>query len=206
MDDLISVRYDCRVPTSSGKVSFIITTLTNNKNRTFTTLRTLVAKAGGEMLNTGANDWLFDHVGVALIEKRRHAQGNDSMTDLSATINIDQISSDSKGVVISEEEQDEILEFFLDAGADDVDFGLDLDEHFMIRCIPNDLHNLVMKVRSQGYNITEFESRFIVKIDCAIGLDQSGSDELSKFIEKLEEDDDISGFYHTAHLNEDNNI
>ena len=60
-------RYDGMVPGSNGKVAVIIETLTENKNRTAANVRHLVTKVGGELLPTGANDWLFEHVGVVCV-------------------------------------------------------------------------------------------------------------------------------------------
>ena len=190
---LMSVRYDCRIPTPCGKVAFIIMALTNNKNRTFTNIRTFVAKAGGEMLNTGANDWLFDHVGVALVHKKRALPSDHSLVDSNDSLQL------SDPVLLSDKEQDKMLEDFLEAGATDVDFGQDSDEHLMIECLPNQLHTLITKIRPQ-YIITEFETRYMAKTDSTILLDDTSSDDLSKFIEKLDDDDDVSALYHIATL------
>lgn len=197
-DDLISIRYDCRVSTSSGKVAFIIMAVTNNKNRTFTSIRTAVSKAGGEMLNTGANDWLFDHVGVALIHKNQRLH-----SDQPSIIDSNDASQWTDSTILNEEEKDEILGHCLEAGADDVDFGLDSDQHFMIQCSPNELHTFVMKIRTQGYMVSEFESRFIAKPDCSILLDHTSSDELSRFLEKLDDEDDVNAFYHIGTSNDE---
>ena len=193
------MRYDCRISTSQGKVGFIILTLTNNKNRTFTNIRTLISKVGGEILNTGVNNFLFDHVCVALFHKKQRL--TTTMTSGNSRDHLMHLVHDSATNTISslsEDEKDEILNFCLEAGSEDVDFGLDKDEHFVIQCNPHELHTFVLKIRSMGLVVSEFESRYIPKSDCIISLDTISSEELSKFMDKLDEEDDVSCFYHMA--------
>ena len=61
---------------------------------------------------------------------------------------------------LSEDEKDKILNFCLEAGAEDVDFGLDTDEHFVIQCNPHELQTFALKIRSMGLVVSEFESRY----------------------------------------------
>lgn len=46
-----------------GGVAFVIETLTDNKNRTFQSVRTIITKAGGNMGSAGATSFLFERKG-----------------------------------------------------------------------------------------------------------------------------------------------
>ncbi len=59
-DTLEEVRYEAYGP--SG-VAFIVEAMTDNRNRTATTVRTIVNKAGGKMAETGAVSYMFERMG-----------------------------------------------------------------------------------------------------------------------------------------------
>ena len=61
------ISYEGRGP---GGVSFIIATLTDNKNRTVADLRHILSKHGGELTTTGSVSWNFERRGVVTIEGR----------------------------------------------------------------------------------------------------------------------------------------
>jgi transcriptional/translational regulatory protein YebC/TACO1 len=135
-----------------------------------------------------------------LIHKKQRYSGEqyDSPSQQTTTTTTTTTTTDSVARSLNEDEKDEILGYCLDAGAEDVDFGHDSDDHFLIQCSPHELHTLVTKLRSSGFIVSEFENRYIPKLDCIISLDSSSSLELSNFIEKLDDDEDVSSFYHSA--------
>ena len=53
---------------------FIIEGLTDNRNRTVPEIRHMLAKAGGEMVSSGAVAWMFDRKGVLEISKEAIAE------------------------------------------------------------------------------------------------------------------------------------
>ena len=55
-----AVRYEGRGP---GGISLIIDSLTDNRNRTASDVRTALQKGGGSMGETGSVSYMFDHVG-----------------------------------------------------------------------------------------------------------------------------------------------
>ena len=75
------IRYEGYAP---GGVAVIVEALTDNRNRTAGEVRSIFTKAGGNLAETGAVSFMFDHVGVGRIrrrqgERRRHAgSGNRS--------------------------------------------------------------------------------------------------------------------------------
>jgi YebC/PmpR family DNA-binding regulatory protein len=201
--ELVTQRYDGHIVTPSGKVAVIALALTDNKNRTAANLRAMLRKSNGDMLNTGANDWLFDHVGVALVQKQKteFEGGKDASAAPKQASDVDRLS---------EEEEDELMECALEGGAIDVDFGAESDDHVLLKSEPADLHPLVMAMKSGGYMLSEFESTYLVKDDGAGGsttiqLDEESTDHFETFTQKIEDDEDVSNIYHNASLFDDEN-
>lgn len=64
--DISEVNYEAKGPHG---VMLFIETATDNTNRTITNIRTPINKAGGEMLNTGSLQFLFDRKAVIQFEK-----------------------------------------------------------------------------------------------------------------------------------------
>lgn len=60
------VRYECYGP---GGVAFIVSALTDNKNRTVSELRYSLSRNGGSLAETGAVMWNFDQKGYITVEK-----------------------------------------------------------------------------------------------------------------------------------------
>ena len=77
--ELVLRRYDGMIPAgSSGKVAVILEALTENRNRTAANVRHMVTKVGGELLPTGANDWLFEHTGLIWVPKEIKCSENEA--------------------------------------------------------------------------------------------------------------------------------
>eukprot|EP00984_Skeletonema_dohrnii_P019723 scaffold9488_cov97-Skeletonema_dohrnii-CCMP3373.AAC.3 len=185
-------RYDGMVPGSNGKVAVIIETLTENKNRTAANVRHLVTKIGGELLPTGANDWLFEHVGVVCVSRNKHTNEEENAT----------------GEPVDE---DELLECALDGGATDVDFGADEDEDtsnaevenidnpIVIKCETSGLLRLVQSLKTDGYVSSQFDNQWLVRSDDnKVVLNEEGSEKFEKFLDSMDEDLDVTNVYHNA--------
>jgi len=185
-------RYDGMVPGSNGKVAVIIETLTENKNRTAANVRHLVTKIGGELLPTGANDWLFEHVGVVCVSRNKHTNEEENAT----------------GEPVDE---DELLECALDGGATDVDFGADedqdtsnaevdsIDNPIVIKCETSGILRLVQSLKTDGYVSSQFDNQWLVRSDDnKVILNEEGSDKFEKFLDSMDEDLDVTNVYHNA--------
>lgn len=195
-------RYDGMIPSgSSGKVAVIVETLTENRNRTAANVRHLVTKTGGELLPTGANDWLFENVGLIWISKFMNAG------DADASI---------KG---SEVDADALLECALEGGATDVEFGdeengdTDSTEeeddengnHAMIKCEPSDMLRLVQALKADGYDTTQFENQWLVKDEGnKVLLDEESAETFEKFLNSMDDDLDVTNVFHNATFTDDN--
>eukprot|EP00581_Thalassiosira_minuscula_P012034 CAMPEP_0183729982 /NCGR_PEP_ID=MMETSP0737-20130205/31648_1 /TAXON_ID=385413 /ORGANISM="Thalassiosira miniscula, Strain CCMP1093" /LENGTH=290 /DNA_ID=CAMNT_0025962319 /DNA_START=361 /DNA_END=1233 /DNA_ORIENTATION=- len=201
-------RYDGMVPTGdAGKVAVIIETLTENRNRTAANVRHLVTRTGGELLPTGANEWLFEHVGLIWVSRFMRAGDNiGGDGDVSG-----------KG---SEVDGDALLECALDGGASDVEFleesdnssgendNNDHDEtdiYATIKCETNDMLNLVQALQSDGYVAAQFENQWVVKDEGnKISLDDTESAEkFEKFLSSMNEDLDVTNVFHNASFPDD---
>jgi len=215
--DVLSQRYDGQIVTPAGKIAIIILALTDNKNRTAANVRTYLKKAKGDLLNTGSNNFFFDHLGIALIHKHKNDNNDDNNDNNDNDDGIGDDDSKKKNksdydttttttttYTLSDDVQDDIIECALDAGAIDVDFGTDSDEHFLVKCQPSDLHPLVTAMKSNGYTLSEFNHAYLVKDEneggTTIELDQESTDLFETFLMKMDEDDDVTSVYHNATL------
>ena len=192
-------RYDGMIPIGGGgKIACIIETLTENKNRTAANVRHLVTKIGGELLPTGANDWLFEHVGIVSVLRNKCSPENAE-------------EADAKGEPV---DMDELLECALDGGATDVDFGNndddeekegasndddDIENPIVITCETSDLLGLVQSLKTNDYIPTQFENQWLLRSeDNKVILNEEGSEKLEKFLESMDEDLDVTAVYHNA--------
>mmetsp|Transcript_17210 Transcript_17210/g.35937 ORF Transcript_17210/g.35937 Transcript_17210/m.35937 type:complete len:343 (+) Transcript_17210:394-1422(+) len=202
-EELILRRYDGMIPGGeNGKVAVIIEALTENRNRTAANVRHLVTKIGGELLPTGSNDWIFEHVGVITVSREINpGEDGDCGNDIHIT-GVSQIEQ-------VELEEEKLLECALDGGATDVEFefgrdcnGSDGEEepnHAIVKCEPPDLLGLVHTLKINGFSITQFEKQWVVKDEGSkTVLDAEGLKKFEKFFDTMEEDFDVSNVFHNA--------
>jgi len=201
-EEYVVRRYDGMIPTgNSGKVAVIVETLTENRNRTAANVRHLVTKIGGELLPTGANEWLFEHAGLIWISKFMNNHDNvvdDSDADRS-----------SKG---AEVDMDALLECALESGATDVDFVLDARDDYndnefegafgncaLIKCEPNDMIKIVQALQKDGYSTTLSEKQWLLKDEgTRILLGNESAEIFDKFLNSMNDDVDVTNVFHNA--------
>lgn len=146
----------------------IIKTLTDNKNRTVDFVRTAMRKHGGSLGNAGCVSFTFNTVGVLVIEKT------------------------------PELSEDEVMEFALDAGADDF---MAEDDAFVVHTAPANFSSVRKYLEDKGLNF--FEAEVTMLPQNKITLE---GDELAKFkklVDALEELDDVQDVYHNVDLPEE---
>lgn len=167
--ELVNMRYDSMMTFGGRKVACILTALTDNKNRTASYVRSTITKAGGELLPTASLNYLFEHVGVVVVE---NVQDEDSLWDAA-----------------------------LEAGATDVDVDGD---SAMITCDASDLWNVITILKDDGrFEVTEFEQRYVASDgNLAVNLDEEGQEQLDRFLEKMDDDEDVTNVYHNAIVDE----
>ena len=173
--DYENLRYDGMIQTpTSGKVAVIITALTDNRNRTAARVRALLRKSGGDILPTGANDWLFDHVGIITIPKLSDWTENSG-------------------------HEDNLIERALEGGAIDVIPNDDNDE-LMVKCPPTDLQSVLHEIqKGDEFSPSTFHTSYLAKDEGnLLTLDEESSSFFDEVLSKFDDDDDVENVYHNA--------
>jgi len=86
------IRYEGYGP---GGVALIVEVLTDNRNRTASDVRSYFTKHGGNLAETGAVSFMFDHVGV--VEYPVGAADADAMLEAAIEAGAEDVSSDEDG-------------------------------------------------------------------------------------------------------------
>ncbi len=144
------------------KVAVIVETLTDNKNRTASNIRTIFQKAGGSLGTQGSASHNFNQLGIIKIDKKE----------------------------VSDER---ILELAIEAGADECKTNSDYHE---IQCPKNEIYNVKKELEKEIANFisTEIEWVPINKIK----LNDEDKEKMIKFLEILDEDDDVQNVFTNA--------
>tara|TARA_B100001250_G_C19581888_1_gene692417 strand:+ start:120 stop:851 length:732 start_codon:yes stop_codon:yes gene_type:complete len=151
-----SIRYEGFGPIN---IAVIVETLTNNKNRTASNIRTIFQKNGGSLGTQGSASHNFNQIGVIKVEKKE----------------------------ISEEK---LFELTVDSGA--IDFFTNQDFH-EIHCDKNEIYNVKKKLENKikSFISTEIEWMPFNKVEVL----NEKQEEVLKFLENLEDDDDVQKVY-----------
>jgi transcriptional/translational regulatory protein YebC/TACO1 len=195
-DQMHVLRYDAQVSIKdedghSHKVAFIIMTLTDNRNRTFGRLRGIMSKNEGEMIPTGQHDWMFEQVGIVIIE-------------CNATHN-------------TAEDEDETLEKVMDCtleqGATDVEWLQSEDEgegenddsdgskssSLVVTCIPSSLHAVLQSLQKEGFELSQFGIHYQLK-EADVHCVPLPVPLLQHMVDTLDDDEEVTNVYHNAQL------
>jgi YebC/PmpR family DNA-binding regulatory protein len=86
------IRYEGYGP---GGVAIIVEVLTDNRNRTAGDVRATFTKSGGNLAETGAVSFMFDHVGV--VEYDAQAAGDDAMLEAAIEAGAEDVASNEGG-------------------------------------------------------------------------------------------------------------
>ena len=146
----------------------IIKALTDNKNRTVDYVRTAMRKYGGSLGNAGCVSFTFTNMGQIIIERT------------------------------AELSEDEVMEYALDAGADDF---IAEDDAFVVNTSVQNFSAVRKYLEEKGLNF--FEAQVGMFPQNKITLE---GDELAKFnklVNALEDLDDVQNVYHNVDLPEE---
>ena len=86
------IRYEGYAP---GGIAVIVEALTDNRNRTAGEVRSIFTKAGGNLAETGAVSFMFDHVGV--VEYDANKADADTMLEAAIEAGADDVISNEDG-------------------------------------------------------------------------------------------------------------
>ena len=154
-----NIRYEGFGP---AKSAVVVTTLTDNKNRTASNIRTIFQKHGGGLGTQGSASHNFLQLGVIKIDKE-------------------------------EMDEEKIFNLATDAGANDCIFHENYYEIHTNNDEIYDVKNLLEKEIS-NFISTEIEWVPINKIN----LNEEDKEKMNKFLEILEEDDDVQNVFTNA--------
>ncbi len=154
-----SIRYEGFGP---AKTAVVVITLTDNKNRTASNIRTIFQKYGGGLGTQGSASHNFLQQGIIKVNRK-------------------------------EMNEEKIFELATDAGANDCIFN---DEHYQIYTNKDQIYDVknIMEKEISNFISTEIEWVPINKIK----LNQEDKEKLVKFLEILEEDDDVQNVFTNA--------
>ena len=148
--------------------AIIVKTLTDNKNRTVDFVRTAMKKHGGSLGNAGCVSFTFSTVGVIVIERT------------------------------AELEEDVVMEYALEAGADDF---ITEDDAFIVHTSVSDFSSVRKYLEEKGLNFFEAQIEMIPQNKITLS-----GDELVKFnklVDALDDLDDVQNVYHNVDLPEE---
>ncbi len=109
---------------------------------------------------------------------------------------------DRKGIIDIEAEgqdEDEVMEAALEAGAEDFNFDGDV---FEISTAPNDLGAVRDALEEKGYSFVSAEVQYVPQTMTAIE-DKDAAEKMEKLIDMLEENDDVQDIWHNWEMPEE---
>ncbi|HBV41837.1 MAG TPA: YebC/PmpR family DNA-binding transcriptional regulator, partial [Desulfovibrio sp.] len=145
---------------ATGGVAVIVETATDNKNRTVAEVRHLFTKHGGSMGESGSVSFMFDRLGVITLSKEKYA------------------------------EEDTVMNFALEAGADDVK---DDDDIWSIHTAMEDFSLVRDSLEKQGVEMESAALAFVPKN--YVPVDKETAEKLIRFNDALEDLDDVQNIY-----------
>ena len=151
-----------------GGSAVIIKTLTDNVNRTAGDIRSTMGKCGGQMGNTGCVSYMFDNKGVLVIER---------------TVELD---------------EDTMMEYCLEAGADDY---VALDDVYEVYTTPESWSEARKYFEDKKVTFLEAEIKMVPQN--YITLDSEKLETFKRMLDKLDELDDVQSIYHNVELPDD---
>lgn len=151
-----------------GGSAVIVSTLTENKNRTVGEVRHIFDKYGGSLGTANSVSFMFENRGVIVFER---------------TPDMD---------------EDSVMEFALEAGADDV---IPSDDIFEIRTTPSAFSAVRGYFEERGYTFLEASVEMVPNDKITLSPDQLVT--FMKMLDAFEDNDDVQDIYHNVELPEE---
>ncbi len=148
-----------------GGSAVIINTLTDNNNRTAGDIRSTMSKCGGSLGNSGCVSYMFDKKGYIVVER---------------TVSLD---------------EDMMMEYCLDAGADDYTVQ---DDAYEVFCSADNFSAVRSYLENKGVSFFEADIKMIPQN--YITLDKDKLETFKKMLDKLDELDDVQSIYHNVNI------
>ena len=154
-----NIRYEGFGP---AKTAIVVTTLTDNKNRTASNIRTIFQKHGGGLGTQGSASHNFLQLGVIKIDKE-------------------------------EMDEEKIFNLATDAGANDCIFH---ENYYEIHTINDEIYNVKNLLEKEISNFISTEIEWVPTNK--IKLNDEDKEKMIKFLEILEDDDDVQNVFTNA--------
>ena len=152
----------------AGGAAVIVTTLTDNINRTAGDVRAIMSKCGGSLGTTGSVSYMFETKGYIVVEAKPGLS------------------------------EDEVTEYAIEAGADDV---VPVEDAYEIYTTPAAFSEVRKYLEGQGLEFLQAEISMLPQNK--ITLEGEKLELFLKMLDKLEENDDVQDVYHNVDLPED---
>lgn len=168
---LEAIRYEGYGP---GGVAVLIEALTDNRNRTAADLRVAFSKNGGNLGETGCVGWMFEQKGVVEVSLTPNETGRKRRSETVVPI-----------------QEDELLEAFLDGGADTYDL-IETEDGTVAEAMtePTNLELLSQTLKDKHYPLSRVELRWIPSNTVEVN-DPDQARSLLKLMDALEDLDDV---------------
>ena len=153
-----------------NNVAVFVECLTDNKNRTISSVRGIFGKNNGNIGATNSVMYMFDRLGIIEIVK--------SCID-----------------------EETLMDYALEAGADDIDSEED-DEVFVIKCQPSEYSGVAKELEGKNLDIRTSAMDLIPQNKIIID-DVNKANQVIKFIDALEDDDDVQKVYSNFDISEE---
>ena len=160
------IQYEGYAP---GGMAVIVSTVTDNRNRTASDIRHIFDKNGGSLGTNGCVSYMFDKVGLIVIERK---PGMD---------------------------EDEVMMTALDAGAEDF---VAQDDAFEVYTAPADFSAVREALEAADFTFLSAEVQMLPQNTVNI-TDAETVEKVEKFLERLDDNDDVQEVFHNAVLPED---
>ena len=151
-----------------GGSAVMVKTLTDNKNRTVGDVRHIFDKFGGSMGTTGSVTFMFENKGVIVVDR---------------TVDLD---------------EDKMMEYALEAGADDVIVS---DDVYEVRTDPTAFTQVRKYLEDHGVTFEEADIMMIPNDRITLTEEQLVT--FGKMLDAFEDNDDVQDVYHNVLLPEE---
>lgn len=173
------ITYEAYGPAS---IALIIECLSDNRNRTLSNVKMIVAKNGGRFAESGSVLWMFDRKGVIIAKTPDNSEGRDAPLGRPGT---DQ-NSDHSSIENLELE-------LIDFGAEDFS---EQGGHLRVVTSMNDWTKIRDFLKGKGCEIMSAGLQYVPKQ--TVPADDAAMEKLHVLMDALEEDDDVSEVHSNA--------
>lgn len=163
------------------KIPFVVSAITDNRNRTVSEIRNVFSKAGGELGGIGAVMWQFTESGRIIIRSVKVKKG-EKFGEQDTEISIDR--------------DDAMLELMDVHDVEDIEIDEDSKDQLFVKTAVNKLASVGQGIREKGYVIVSSGQHFAANNPVEITETQQTS--IMNFLDALDEQQDTQHIWHAA--------